>query len=38
LVLTYEGLADGVDADAILDTILERLPVPFARPSDGAFA
>ena len=38
LVLTYEGLAEGVDPDTILEAILEKVPMPVARPSDGAFA
>ena len=28
LVLTYEALAAGVDADRVLDDVLERVPVP----------
>ena len=28
LVLTYEALADGLDADALLDKVLEAVPVP----------
>jgi MoxR-like ATPase len=28
MVLTYEALADGVDADRVLDGVLERVPMP----------
>jgi MoxR-like ATPase len=28
IVLSYEALADGVDADQIVDRILEAVPVP----------
>jgi len=28
MVLTYEALADGVDADRVLDGVLERIPMP----------
>ena len=28
LVLSYQALADGVDADQIIDRILETVPVP----------
>jgi MoxR-like ATPase len=28
IVLSYEALAEGVSADAILDTVLDRVPVP----------
>jgi MoxR-like ATPase len=28
LVLTYQALAEGVDADAILDQVIEKIPVP----------
>ena len=28
IVLTYEALAAGVDADRVLDDVLERVPVP----------
>ena len=28
LVLTYEALAEGVDADALLERVIERVPVP----------
>jgi MoxR-like ATPase len=38
LVLTYDGLAEDVEPDGILDAILEKIPVPAARPADGAFA
>ena len=28
IVLTYEALAAGVDADRVLDDVLEQVPVP----------
>jgi MoxR-like ATPase len=28
MVLTYEALADGVDADKVLDGVLERIVMP----------
>jgi MoxR-like ATPase len=28
MVLTYEALADGIDADRVLDGVLERVPMP----------
>ena len=28
MVLTYEALADGVDADRVLDDVLESVPMP----------
>jgi len=40
LVLTYEALAAGVDADRVLDDVLARVPVPRIELADraGAFA
>jgi hypothetical protein len=35
MVLTYEALADGVDADRVLDGVLERVPMPAHRPRRG---
>ncbi len=36
LVLTYEGLAEEISSDTILDSILEKLPMPVERPADQA--
>jgi MoxR-like ATPase len=36
LVLTYEGLAEEISSDRILDSILEKLPMPVERPADQA--
>jgi MoxR-like ATPase len=36
LVLTYDALADGVDADRVVDHLLERVPAPRRRGEDLA--
>jgi MoxR-like ATPase len=38
LVLSYEALAEGVDADAVLDRVLEAVPMPQLELSRGAVA
>jgi MoxR-like ATPase len=41
IVLTYEALASGVDADRVLDDVLRRTPMPrieLAHESPGARA
>ena len=32
MVLSYEALAEGVDADTMLDRVLETIEMPHARP------
>ncbi len=35
IVLTYEALAAGVDADRVLDDVLERVPMPRIELAEG---
>ena len=38
LVMSYEGLAEGASAESVLDEVLDHVPMPVARPAEGATA